>query len=194
MTSAATAHGKAARAGASAPNCSSGSRIPGLGVRPSSGEPSPVGEEGMRALPANAMTIGRVARLSGVSVKRLRQYERLGLLYTLGRSESHYRLFDESTLWCLGVIASLRSLGLTLKEIQAVGGIYCERGASAIGPELKRKLEDVKQRVDVRMAELQEVRRRVEKFEARHALALEGRSELALYAADPKRESARIAS
>lgn len=47
------------------------------------------------------MTIGQLARRTGVSIKTLREYERLGLLYTRGRSDSNYRLFDEQTSWCV---------------------------------------------------------------------------------------------
>ena len=69
---------------------------------------------------SQVMTIGQLSRRTGVSIKVLRKYEALGFLYTLGRSESHYRLFGEEALWCVQVIESLRSLGVTLKEIQAV--------------------------------------------------------------------------
>ena len=61
------------------------------------------------------MTIGQLARRTGVSIKALREYEGLGLVYTLERSESNYRLFNEEALWCVHVIVVLRSLGLTLK-------------------------------------------------------------------------------
>lgn len=47
---------------------------------------------------AKPMTIGQLARRTGVPVRTLREYERLGLLYTLARSESNYRLFTEETL------------------------------------------------------------------------------------------------
>ncbi|TMC47547.1 MAG: MerR family transcriptional regulator [Chloroflexi bacterium] len=57
------------------------------------------------------MTIGQLARRSGVSTRALREYEGLGLIYGLGRSGSNCRLFDASALWCLQVIRSLRSLG-----------------------------------------------------------------------------------
>jgi DNA-binding transcriptional MerR regulator len=78
-------------------------------------------------LRSNAMTIGRLSRRSGVPIKVLRDYEDLGFLYTLGRSESNYRLFGEEALWCVQVIQGLRSLGLTLKEIQALVTCYLER-------------------------------------------------------------------
>jgi DNA-binding transcriptional MerR regulator len=40
-----------------------------------------------------------------------------------GRSESNYRLFDSSALWCCQVIAHLRSLGLTIKEIEQLARV-----------------------------------------------------------------------
>lgn len=61
-------------------------------------------------LPANAMTIGQLSRHTGVPIKVLRTYEGLGFLYTLGRSESNYRLFGQEALWCVQVIQGLRSL------------------------------------------------------------------------------------
>jgi hypothetical protein len=46
------------------------------------------------------MTIGALSRRTGVPVKALREYEDLGLIYTVGRSAGNYRLFDEEALWC----------------------------------------------------------------------------------------------
>ena len=63
------------------------------------------------------MTVGQLARRTGVSIKVLRKYERRGFIFTLGRSEGNYRLFGDEALWCVHVIQRLRSLGLTLKEI-----------------------------------------------------------------------------
>src|SRR5262245_16071386 len=80
------------------------------------------------------MTIGQLARRTGVSIKVLREYDRLGLIYTLGRNESNYGLFDESALWCVQVIGTLRSLGLTLKEIREIAAVYLERPEEPIDP------------------------------------------------------------
>src|SRR5260370_42556590 len=71
-------------------------------------------------LRANAMTIGQLSRRTGVPIKVLRDYERLGFVYTLGRSTGNYRLFAEEALWCVQVFQGLRSLGLTLQEIQTL--------------------------------------------------------------------------
>jgi MerR family transcriptional regulator, copper efflux regulator len=48
---------------------------------------------------ASVMTIGRLSRRTGVLVKVLREYEDMGLIYTVGRSAGNYRLFDEDALW-----------------------------------------------------------------------------------------------
>jgi MerR family transcriptional regulator, copper efflux regulator len=44
------------------------------------------------------MTVGQLSRRTGLSVKAIRHYEALGLIYSAGRSEGNYRLFDESAL------------------------------------------------------------------------------------------------
>ena len=41
------------------------------------------------------MTVGELARRTGLSIRRIREYERLGLIYSAGRREANYRLFDE---------------------------------------------------------------------------------------------------
>ena len=70
------------------------------------------------------MTVGELSRRTGTPVKALREYERNGP-HLYGRPEpANYRLFDESALWCVGVIGGLRSLGLTVAEIREVAGIY----------------------------------------------------------------------
>jgi DNA-binding transcriptional MerR regulator len=68
------------------------------------------------------MTVGELSRRSGLSNRSIREYERLGLIYSAGRSEGNYRLFDEIALWCAVAVERLRALGLTLAEIQELAG------------------------------------------------------------------------
>jgi DNA-binding transcriptional MerR regulator len=65
------------------------------------------------------MTVGELARRTGLSIRAIRVYEGLGLIYSAGRSEGNYRLFDETALWCAGAVEKLRSLGLTLAELRS---------------------------------------------------------------------------
>jgi MerR family transcriptional regulator, copper efflux regulator len=140
------------------------------------------------------MTIGQLARRTGVSIRALRELDGMRLIYGLGRSGSNYRLFDESALWCLQMIGSLRSLGLTLKEIQEICAVYIRQPGEPIGPMVRQKLVTALERTETRIAELHEVRQRIRRFRAAHGAALAGHAELQLYAADPRRRLLRVAS
>ncbi|WP_399091562.1 HEAT repeat domain-containing protein [Streptomyces sp. BBFR2] len=66
------------------------------------------------------MLIGEVARRSGVSARMLRHYDTLGLLRPTGRSGAGYREYAGDDLRRLFHIESLRSLGLSLREVGQV--------------------------------------------------------------------------
>ena len=61
--------------------------------------------------------IGEVSDLTGVSVRALHHYDRIGLLRPPAHSESGYRLYGEADLLRLQQILTLRYLGFRLREI-----------------------------------------------------------------------------
>jgi DNA-binding transcriptional MerR regulator len=61
--------------------------------------------------------IGDVARLSGVSARMLRHYELLGLVRPTGRTDGGYREYSDEDIRRIFHIESLRSLGLSLREV-----------------------------------------------------------------------------
>ncbi|KKZ74763.1 MerR family transcriptional regulator [Streptomyces showdoensis] len=61
--------------------------------------------------------IGEVARRSGVSARMLRHYESLGLVRPTGRSGSGYREYSDANIRRVFHIESLRSLGLSLRDV-----------------------------------------------------------------------------
>lgn len=63
------------------------------------------------------MLIGEVARRSGVSARMLRHYESLGLVRPSGRTGSGYREYSGADIRRIFQIESLRSLGLSLRDI-----------------------------------------------------------------------------
>ncbi|GGL95014.1 transcriptional regulator [Streptomyces fumigatiscleroticus] len=63
------------------------------------------------------MLIGDVARRSGVSARMLRHYDSLGLVRPTGRSEAGYREYSSEDIRRIFHIESLRSLGLSLREV-----------------------------------------------------------------------------
>lgn len=135
------------------------------------------------------MTIGELARRSGISVKALRRYEGMGLIYTVGRSSAGYRLFDQDALWCVGVIGNLRGLGLTVAEIRELAGVYLNRPDQPIGPELAERLRSVRARLDARIAELQQMRQRIDDFQASHQAELGCHGQADFRAGDPRSRS-----
>jgi MerR family transcriptional regulator, copper efflux regulator len=130
------------------------------------------------------MTIGALSRRTGVPVKVLRAYEDLGLIYTAGRSAGNYRLFDEEALWCVGVVRGLRSLGLTLAEIQVLASSYLNQPGEPAGPRLAAALEVVRERTKGRIMELHQLLERIDEFTSAHADELAGRTDFR--ASDPR--------
>ncbi|MFK4145093.1 MerR family transcriptional regulator [Streptomyces sp. NPDC004065] len=63
------------------------------------------------------MLIGEVARRSGVSARMLRHYDALGLVRPSGRTVGGYREYSSEDVRRLFHVESLRSLGLSLKQI-----------------------------------------------------------------------------
>ncbi|WP_327174188.1 MerR family transcriptional regulator [Streptomyces sp. NBC_01335] len=63
------------------------------------------------------MLIGEVSKRSGVSSRMLRHYESLGLVRPSGRTGSGYREYSARDIRRIFHIESLRSLGLSLREI-----------------------------------------------------------------------------
>ncbi|MDT9680987.1 HEAT repeat domain-containing protein [Streptomyces sp. TRM76323] len=63
------------------------------------------------------MLIGDVARRSGVSARMLRHYDSLGLVRPTGRTEAGYREYSDEDIRRIFHIESLRSLGLSLRDV-----------------------------------------------------------------------------
>ncbi|MGW0188853.1 HEAT repeat domain-containing protein [Streptomyces sp. NPDC003362] len=64
------------------------------------------------------MLIGDVARRSGVSARMLRHYESLGLVRPTGRTQGGYREYSGDDIRRIFHVESLRSLGLSLREVR----------------------------------------------------------------------------
>jgi DNA-binding transcriptional MerR regulator len=63
------------------------------------------------------MTVHEVSRITGVSVRTLQYYDRIGLLSPSDRTEAGYRLYDGEALRALQEILLLRELRFPLREI-----------------------------------------------------------------------------
>ncbi|MBD0371173.1 MAG: MerR family transcriptional regulator [Pyrinomonadaceae bacterium] len=69
---------------------------------------------------SNLYQASEFARMTGVTVRALHHYDRLGLLKPSGRSAAGYRLYGERDFARLQQIVTLKFLGLPLKQIKSL--------------------------------------------------------------------------
>jgi len=102
------------------------------------------------------MTIGQVAKLSGVGVETIRFYEREGLLNKPKRKESGYRLFEAEVVSRIKFIKRAKQLGFSLKEIRELLSLRVNSRAS--GTEVKKRVDSKIEQIDRRIYDLKKVR------------------------------------
>ena len=102
-------------------------------------------------------TIGEAARLANVSAKMARHYESLGLLPTVPRSDSGYRLYAHDEVHTLRFIRRARDLGFSMAEIADLLKLWQNRHRSSAS--VKRIAKDHLAALDVKMAEMAEMRK-----------------------------------
>ena len=102
-------------------------------------------------------TIGQLARRTDASIKALHHFEARGLLAIAGRSESGYRLFAEDAVACVRSIKTLQAAGLSLRDIGDLARAY--RPGPEFSAEMGRKLGEVLERTEAKLARLESSRR-----------------------------------
>ncbi len=118
------------------------------------------------------LRIGELAARTGVSVKAVRQYERLGLVYSAGRTESNYRLFPPEAIACVRAVQLWRGLGFSLKEMARLARLVDGGPRQDPDRQLLAVLERRERELADRIAELEELRGRIWDFRERHDAAL----------------------
>ena len=71
-------------------------------------------------VPVTLLTIGQLARRSGVPVRTLRFWSDAGVLPETERSGGNYRRYDARAVARLDLVRTLRELGLGLDEVRLV--------------------------------------------------------------------------
>ncbi len=66
------------------------------------------------------MTVNEVSKLTGVSIRTLQYYDKIGLLHPTEHTESGYRLYDDTALETLQQILLFRELEFPLKDIRRI--------------------------------------------------------------------------
>ncbi|UTA53345.1 Cu(I)-responsive transcriptional regulator [Lysobacter soli] len=101
--------------------------------------------------------IGEAARHSGVSAKMIRHYESIGLIPPPNRTFAGYRLYNDADLHRLGFIRRARGLGFSIKQIEALLGLWDDR--SRASAEVKRLAESHVDELATKIAEMQAMQR-----------------------------------
>ena len=66
------------------------------------------------------MTVNEVSKLTGISIRALQYYDKIGLLHPAEYTEAGYRLYDDAALERLQQIMLFRELEFSLKDIQLI--------------------------------------------------------------------------
>lgn len=66
------------------------------------------------------MTVNDVSKMTGVSIRTLQYYDNIGLLKPSGRTDTGYRLYDDTALERLQQILLFRELEFSLKDISRI--------------------------------------------------------------------------
>jgi MerR family transcriptional regulator, copper efflux regulator len=108
------------------------------------------------------MTIGRLARRTGVSVDTLRFYERKGLIVQPRRMLSGYRNYSDEVIERLRFVKDAKGLGFSLREIRELLllGVKSTRECGPVTPKAEAKLSQMTQEI-VRLQRLRRTLRKV---------------------------------
>lgn len=100
------------------------------------------------------VNIGMASRMSGVTPKMIRHYETLGLLPSVGRTDSGYRLYTEADVHTLRFIKRSRELGFPMADIGELVSLWRNRRrASASVKRIAQKhVQELAQRIEAMQA------------------------------------------
>ena len=104
--------------------------------------------------------IGEASELTGVSAKMIRHYEGIGLIPAASRTFANYRLYNDADIHRLRFIKRSRSLGFSMKQIEALLGLWNDpsRASAQVKKLAAAQAEELAQRV----RELQAMKRTLE--------------------------------
>jgi len=103
------------------------------------------------------LTIGKVARETGVGIETLRFYERKGLIAEPLRRASGYRDYPPDVVERVRFIKRAKELGFSLREVAEMLSLRVEAG---------RTCADVLARTNAKIAEIKHKRRELERMQS----------------------------
>jgi Cu(I)-responsive transcriptional regulator len=77
------------------------------------------------------MNIGQASKVTGVSQRMIRHYEKISLIPTAARRDSGYRNYSDVDVYRLRFIANARDLGFPIEEIRRLLDLWSDRGRAS---------------------------------------------------------------
>jgi MerR family copper efflux transcriptional regulator len=113
---------------------------------------------------APSLTIGQVAKTSGVAARTIRYYEQIGVLPAPSRGASGYRLYDRPGVERLQFIRRARSLGLPLEQLKTLMGTLNSGPHPTLRPRLRALVRAQLDAVTNQITELEGLRQQLEQI------------------------------
>lgn len=112
--------------------------------------------------------IGELARCVNLSQRTIRYYEEIGLLNSIKRIEGGRRIYTDDDVRRLKLIKRLKTLGLTLAEMQELEAIWSiEKSNDKVLNRLLELLNNHLHRLDNRIKDLTTLKREIQKYQER---------------------------
>ena len=98
----------------------------------------------------STLTIGQVAKQTGVAVETLRYYEREGLVEEPPRRDSGYRQYPDGVVKRIHFIKQAQQLGFSLKEIAELFALRVDptTPARSVKGRVEAKLADIERKIE----------------------------------------------
>ena len=101
------------------------------------------------------MNIGEAASASGVSTKMIRYYEQIGLIQSVTRTMSGYRVYSDADVHTLRFVRRARDLGFTVEQMTELMELWRDR--SRASADVKRIALGHVKLLEEKMRELQDM-------------------------------------
>ena len=123
---------------------------------------------------AQPLTIGQVAKATGVAAKTIRYYEQIGILPAPSRTRSGYRQYDAPGVERLRFIRRARSLGLPLRRLKTLTSTLDGAPRPPLRPRLLALVRGQLFAVQHQIAELDLLRQQLEQVSHRMRTSVRG--------------------
>lgn len=117
------------------------------------------------------LTIGRLAEATGVPARTIRYYEQVGALSPPSRTAAGYRTYTPQAVERLRFLRRARALGLSLRQLRPLAEALENGPAGSLRPRLRGVVRAHLDSVERRVAELDLLRRQLERVLERLAAA-----------------------